>query len=508
MEEFVEQTIEGFRGMISDARRKDLEYSQLLKNFDAHSFETKLVPFRDSENGDAVSATNQIQNFCAALGASSTWKLYGCGRKAGDTQKIFSKDPGTEFDDGDWTALTKGESAALAANFNLFHYYKKKSLIYGTIASRYVFTCDPIDSLNFAENIYDYGSAASHISQGLTHSKNDIMFFGMDNIVLKNNNNTTFVVGLTLPTFLYITSLTEYGEMLAIACAPVSGIGNSYVFLWDMNATSWNEVIDWGAGNVQILEQVEGKLVGISYVSSLIENAKIVFRQYAGSIATPFLTLRSEAIYSAGDLPIAKQKIDNYLYFLMTITLNGTKHQGLWKVGRESLDRNFALSFDRAANNDTALTATAALYNFFIYQDYVFISYMTGSAYTMSKTNDQASYTASSIVETLKIKAPKGKSGKLMCIGVMTDPLPSGGRIYLKYKKNAETSYTEIFDQYAEDTADADYQSIYHDAINIESSGMTLPTFKEISLQIVSKGKAIPTGWYYKYQIINDTNMD
>jgi hypothetical protein len=505
MGKIIEQTITRFDGgIISDDRETNLACYQMIKNFDAHSAKTKITPFRDSENGDAASAVNKIQNFCPAEETAGVWKLYGCGVKTGatGTQKIFKIDPAI-VGTANWDALTKGESAALAGNFNLFHYYKRKGLLYMTIGNRYVSTCDPLDSASFAENIYDYTKTAAHICQGLTHSKNRIMFFAMDNIVLKNDNDTTFVSCLTIPDNLYITSLSEYGEYLAVFAAPLSGIGNSYCFLWDMNATTYSEIIDWGSGVAQIGEQVEGKLIGISYVANYFENAKIVFRSYAGGLANTFLTLRSETLYGSGytDLPQAKQKNNNYLYFLMSITLNGTKQEGLWKIGRETPDKPFALTFDRAVNNDTALGAGAILRNFFIYLDYVFISYGTDTAMAMSKTNDQVSYTASSVVETLKIRVSKGKSGKLMCVGVMTDPLPAGGSIVMKYKKDNDTSYTTIFTH-------TTLNSLYHDAINHEATGVTLPTFKEISLQIISAGKAIPVGWYYAYEEKEDTKYN
>ena len=86
----------------------------------------------------------------------------------------------------------------------------------------------------------------------------------------------------------------------------------------------------------------------------------------------------------------------------------------------------------------------------------------------------------------------------------MTEALPSGAQIVLSYMINGETTYTTIFTQTVDDTDDIDYLSIYHEAINIESSGATLPTFREISFRIASTGNAVVTGLKFKYEEIND----
>jgi len=60
---------------------------------------------------------------------------------------------------------------------------------------------------------------------------------------------------------------------------------------------------------------------------------------------------------------------------------------------------------------------------------------------------------------------------------------------YLKYKKDAETSFTTIFTHNTDD-------SLFHEAVNIESSGATLPEFRELSLRIESTGGAVITGYW------------
>jgi len=74
--------------------------------------------------------------------------------------------------------------------------------------------------------------------------------------------------------------------------------------------------------------------------------------------------------------------------------------------------------------------------------------------------------------------------------------LPTAGQVVMKYRVNNETSYTTIFT----DTTDND---ITHSAVNIESSGATLPQFRELQLRVESTGNAEITGISLKWEEID-----
>ena len=86
----------------------------------------------------------------------------------------------------------------------------------------------------------------------------------------------------------------------------------------------------------------------------------------------------------------------------------------------------------------------------------------------------------------------------------MAEPLPANGQIVLEYKKDAETSFTTLFTWNAND-------EIYHETVNVESSGAGLPTFREITFRIESVGQtagttgdsAVPIGIKYKWELFN-----
>ena len=84
----------------------------------------------------------------------------------------------------------------------------------------------------------------------------------------------------------------------------------------------------------------------------------------------------------------------------------------------------------------------------------------------------------------------------------MNEYMPAAGDITLAYQidKNIGTStWTTIFNNTTNN-------SVGHTAINIESSGETLPDYGEIMFRIESVGNAKIIGFRYKFEII-DKNL-
>ena len=504
-------------GMTNESREPDTRYAQLLKNFDAHTYKRKLVPFRSSEDGDDAGNTSKKKNFCVALRTGTTHSLYALGVKSGaTTAEVLYKDLTTgaanDLDDSAWAATgaaAKYQSASGATDFNLFVYYRKVGRIFGAKAGTTIWVYDPAGSADFLED--GTGNSLSltytNIAQGLVHSKDDILYVPYDNKIAKNDNGTWTAVALTLPTHLKITSIAEYGNALAIACAPLSGIGESIVYLWnrDETTTVLSQSIPWGEGNLTILEEIEGFLIGVSYIGIFNATAatnfeqKAVFKYYAGSKPITFKELVNETTFdnSPNDIPLAKQKVNNYLYFSMKITLNGVIQHGIWKIGRTK-SGTFSLVMDRTWNNDVVPVAADEVFSFILVGDYMFIAYSDGGTQDVSKTDDAATFTATAVYETIILDFDDSSiTKKLLSVTVMSEALPAAGQIVVKYKKEAETSFTTILTN----TTD---NSVRKTAINIESSGDQLPTFKELTLRVESTGKAVITGLKIKAEVIFD----
>jgi len=503
MGKIVETKIDSWGGGIKNDPRDPKENTcQVVTNFDLITNPRKLTQYRDSESGDSSPTTSQKQNFCIGYWtATPSWRLFSLGVKSGaGTAEILMKGLTTsssDLSDSGWSTPANNQSSSGATNFNLFTYYHQTGKIYGARANRYIWEFTPDGSTAWADSKYDYGSTFTNLTDGIIHSKDDIMYFGIDNEIIKNNNGT-FSKPLTLPTHLKITSLSEYGNFLAIACSPLSGLGNSIVYLWDRDSslTTLSESIDFGEGELKIIEQVDGILMGISISgnSTTRFGDRVIFRYYAGGAeAVQFQELISD---SSGItlLPIAKQKIDNRLYFMLSAYINGAQRDGVWSVGREGGD--FAIAHERTPNNDTALSSPI-LYNFIFVGDYLFQSYNSGGSFALSKTNNTASYTASGIYESKRFDAGDASlKKKLVGATVSTEYLPTAGQVILEYRTDQNTAWTTIFTEGTDN-------SISHSAINIESTGASLPQdYKEIEFKIEATGGAEITALSFQEEIV------
>lgn len=508
MGKIISKTINIFdKGMTNDYRTQDTRKSSLIKGFDAHTFAHKLVPFHDSETGDSSASTNQQRNFAIALRTGTTYSIYGLGvtSAGGGVARIHYMDT-SDLTGAGWSSPTNADGDNGSISRDLFVEYKRVLYFYSTGTSHNGFCgYDIANTTMYQDSDVAKEVTATNVAQGLVHSADDILYVPYDNLIAIKDNAVSSsptagwtLAKLTLPAKFKVTSICEYGIYLAIACSPTSGFGNSIVYLWDRNSTSWNEAIDFGEGNLQILEEIDGYLVGISYVSLPSFTPKLICRVYSGGKPQIINELINETTFSSSDVPITKQKINGSLYFLATITLNGTKQQGLWKIGRNKQTGSWSLVMDRTPNNDTALTS-GSLEGFIIVGDYLFFAYISSSAYGLSKTNDTSSYTATSIYETtIQNEGDSSITKKLIGASAIYEPLVSGTAV-LKFKKD-ENLTTSTFTQISSDNTANSLKK----AGVLDSTGANLPQYNEIVFRVESTGGAIITGIRYKFEVIDN----
>lgn len=532
----IETKIDTFNGgIVNDPRDSRSNVARVISNFDAITFPRKLVPYRQTESGDSSASTSRKRNFAVALRTGTTYSLYALGVVSGQVYaEVLYKDLTTsggganDLGDATWTAPSANQSASGAPNFNLFVHYRKTGLIYGARNGSHIFAFSPSGSA-WADT--HQAVTYTEITQGIVHSKDDILYIGGYNnaggagsksFIIKNNNGSWTNAALVLPDHLIPTSVCEYGNYLAIGCAPASGIGNSRIFLWDRNesATTLAESIDAGSGSLMVLEEVDGELIWISQVGgyatsfSTLPNTttshrdRVYFRKLVGNVGVKFYELHSDRTggINTTSLPAYKQKFDNRLYFQMIIQYNGSVREGTWSIGRPSLSEPFVLVNEVRANNNTALATGDTLNGFIKIGDFVLQSYTSSSTYTLSKTVTTAntSFSANSIYES------KTFSGKihgfdetyykdLSEVSVMTEAMVTAGQIVLAYQTDANvntSTWTTIFTN----TTD---NSISHVANNIESSGAALAkNYKQIAFRILATGGAEITGLIFREEVV------
>jgi len=489
-------------GMVQDPRSGG---ARAVTNFDVHTNPYSLTPYRDSESGDSASSTSQKQNFAYALSVGGAFRFFALGVKAtAITAEILYKD---DFSNATWSTVgttAKYQAASGTTAFDLFVYYRyatvANSRIFGASAGTRIWSYDPTGTADFDDA--GHNLTYTKLAQGLVFSKDDILYIPYDNKIAKNNQGSWTDAALTLPSHLYITSIAEYGNYLAIACAPLSGLGNSVVYLWDRDSSlaTLSDLIDWGEGDLKVLEEVGGYLIGVSVNQSNKFAGDITFRYYAGAGgAHIFQKLRSETITNF--VAIAKQKVADRLFFAMKLTINGTRKEGIWSVGRVG-DR-FSIIHERTPNNDTLIeNGLLSIKNFKFTGDYLFISYLDASSvYQLSKTNDQAVYSHTSIWESgINPNMPeedKSQITSIVSVGANYVALPAAGQIVVKHRIQGGT-YKTLFTE----TTDG---ITFTEPVGSYADGTFFTPSKEHEFRIESTGGAVCTGLIYKYRV-HDSN--
>lgn len=507
-------------GITNDPLDTSENVARMVTNFDSLTNQRRLIPYRSTESGDSSASTSKKQNFCIAKRTGTTYSLYSLGYISGDTKaEVLYKDLTTgavnDLDDATWATPANNQSSDGTVNMGLFIYYEFMNKIFGLRTSSgnrpVIWIFDPTGGAwtDSERDIGNYRDVPSPITEenicGLVHSKDDILYIGFGANVIKNNNGTWTpfsVAALELPRKYLITAMCEYDGFLAIACAPANGVENSRIYLWDRDSslTTISESIDAGEGIIKILEEVDGQLVSISLsganggTSATRFNDRVSFRRLVGQEMVKIKELQTGG--TTAILRNRKQKIDNRLWFMMSISLNGATREGCWSVGRSNTSGQFTVVHEATPNNDTALSS-GALNGFIKVGDYLFQSYTSGGTYGLSKTDDSANYTATAIYETtIRNDGDSSLTKKLLGVTVHTESMPAAGQIVLKYRVNRATNWTTIFTN----TTDSD---ISHDAVNIESSGANLGEYKEIEFRIESTGGAVVTGLSYKGELVD-----
>lgn len=471
MGQIIEEIITDFtKGIADDVRRTEVGLSQIVTNFDIFTNRKRAFPYPDTESGDSGSVASQKASFdIGKWTPAGDWRLFSLGVVSGTGKaEILMKTLGTggtgDLGDAGWLTPANNQSSAGATAFRLFVYYKTTGKFYGAKSASTIWSFTPDGSTGFNDSEHSLASVGD--AQGIVHSKDDCLYIPAGNIIARNNAGVWTDAALTLPSHLTITSIDEYQTYIVIAATPISGVGKSVHYLWDRDAslTTLSESYDGGEGSTQVIAQLNGTVISIALAgaSGVRTRNRIVFRKLSNNGFQKF----SEIIapYNATIvLRNIRQKVDDRVYFMMAISIDGVTREGIWSVGIAS-DGTFAIAHESTPANDTPITANSGvIVGFFICGDYKFISYVdTSGNYQLSKTNDQASYTATSIYETvIKNGGDSDLIKQLIGGALMFEPLPSGGKVALYYKKNADTGWTRLFFCNTQN-------EISHGAVNIE----------------------------------------
>ncbi len=501
MSKILETRIESFNGGVADdIRLASPSQFSISKNFDIFSNPKRLTPYRDLEadTNDGSTSTGMKQYFVKDFLYSSTSAyLYGLGQTAGGLTKIVYK---TDATTGNWTLPANSEGDGAVKNGCFVEY---KDYIWGFQGTNQVFNWGVLSGTPSINNSAGtVGVAITSVAQGVI-GKDDNLYLPYNNrLVRVTSGGTVNDAVLILPTNFKITSITNYGNYLAIGCAPVSIYnGASKVFLWNLISEDVQEAIGWGEGELRILETIEGILVGITdrYLnnSTGAGRGSMIIQIYSGGSPQVIKEVFTQKL-TGKTMPLSKAVKNNRLFWsakIMTNTAGTEYNEGIWSFGRKNVNYPLALTLDIVDENvDTdGIQAFGTAANFF------FITHSDDGS--IDKTNDTALYTFTSIYESQIYNFGNPDATKrleMFSIGVVS--LTSGQSVTVKYRVNGATSWTTIGSL-------STTGELSRDFLNIESTGADFSTGKEFQFRCESLGGAEITSYRIRTsEFIGSTN--
>ena len=448
-------------GRSFDTRLQELHRHESIEHYDPFVSPRKLVPFRDME-ANSTGGTGIV-----AFGYMNS-VLHGLGKKGGaggDSEyvKVFEKS--SDNVTGDWTASTGGVASALNRNVGAFVPYRvlTKDIIFGFGSTRYVWGYNLTDD-DFTDQAYDTG-AFSTCAQGIV-TRDDLLLMPFDNKIAKKDSGTAateetsgWTTALTLPSWYAITDLEEWGDYVAIACRPASASSRalpSKLFIWDKVSEDVSDVVDFGEGELKLIGNIEGTMVGIMEMGSVTGASYSVRPRMAvkawvgGQAATTMFELSTPQATGTDSLsvcaPTAKFKDGNRMVFGIDTVMDGTEETALWCVGRMP---GYPFVFEKyiKPNNNTVVTSIEGAYKL---GQYVFTA--INGAGTVTRLNDQASnsYTASSRWVSQKIdgtteSADHGwRQKRLTWVCAYFEPLKAKTTVTLEVRQDHATAWTTV----------------------------------------------------------------
>lgn len=518
MGKIYEEQINTFTGGISnDIRSKDFRKFAFSQHFDTRSYPHKLVPQFKTEamqgaTGIAQTSLDIVKFLYAPADFSTGFTLYGYGVNSAagtDRAKIYYVTPG-ESETTKWTAAPNGGSANDNRLEGVFFYYRGASDSFGYI---YMFRTGNLmrwaaDGSAFTES-YQSLTTTKGVAQPVHHSADDNAYFFTQNLVHRLDNQTWTGSVLTLPQNAVIVSACEYGNYLAIGAVLglVDSAGTTYgskprsvVYLWDRDSSidTISQKIDFGEGSLLHLANLNNKLIGVIDHESLsalnLGRGKVLIKQASGNFAVTLSEIPTDrtVTLTRAALPNDTRVVkENRLYFPMAVSKPDGVKAGVWVVDEFG-------GYSLEIVEESLSTSNYAFQGIFNFSNTWYLAHSSNGS--VSKTDDGGGYsnTNPGVYETLVLNGEdSSKRKKLIGVSVTTEAHASGtNQVTLKYRKDEDVgsgSWTTIF------TDDTDY-AISHSSVNIESSGATLPEFKEIQFRIESQGGVIVTGLSCKYE--------
>lgn len=483
-------------GMGTDPRDQNFAYAQYIKHFDIWSKPNSLIPYRTALDVNGNIGTNLVRSF--VYGSNNRLLGLGVTDSTDNFPQIFNKEDITST--ASWGTYSSVGSTYAIRTYDCFVEYN--DYLYGWNTNG-VFRFGTLSSgLTMTEGFQAVSNKDA--AQGLVHSQDDILY-----LPYKDSSNvwqiatvdgTTFGSATALsggiPTNLKIVRLVEYGAFIAIVCAPINtNTTQSRILIWDRDTsvTTLTSNLSLGDTAAKTAGVVDGTLIVVSLQTLTAGSAAaLIVHSYAGGV--PQVEKIVELDTQITDIR-GGQVVGNKFYFAMddTSSSEAGKYAGVWCIGRRDSSQPFSIAIAR--NVSTAAVVAKYVYGFLIWNDICVAAMTTSGTNEVSISNSSTFGTIGSTYRSQILTDSDSSTDKMLSgVSTGTAPMPSAGVAVLKYKKDEETSYTQIF-------TDSTNDLISRQATQVEGVG-NLPGFNEISFELYSTGGAEFVNLKAKYKVL------
>lgn len=481
-------TVRQFNGGVSDDVREPTSTKFANSgHFDIFSNPYRLTPLRsfEADTNDGSTSTGMKQYFIKdAFYASKSAKLYGLGQTGAGLVKIAYKEDATT---GNWTLPSSSEGNG-AVKYGCFFEYQDYA--WGFQGTNQVFKWGLLSGTpSITNSVTTVASTITSVANGVIAADANA-YMAYNNVVVRiSTAGTVTDLAKTVPSNFKITSLDNYGKYLAIGCAPISTFnGQSKLFLWDLSSDLFAESVEWGDGELRVIGNVEGMIVGITdrYLNNATGAGKgsLVVQGWNGGTPQLLKEVFTQAL-TGKEVPQSKAIRGNRLYFAAKVMTNaaGTEYvEGIWSFGRKNAAYPYALALEYVDET----VNTSGIQAFSTAANYFFVAHSADGSF--DKTNDAATYANTSFYESQTHDFGDATvTHRLDQLSVMCPPIPTGGSITAKYKVDDDTAWTTIGTL---STAG----SLGRDFFGIESTGDPFATFSEVRFRLESTGGAEISG--------------
>lgn len=333
------------------------------QNFDLLVDEESLTPHRDLVTESVTSGTiadHKLSDIVGGIVVSGNNHTYvGLGQVGtSDTNlKFFSKNTVTD----NWTKIVEDTSGSVI-NGTLVTY---KGLAYA------LKTQSPniqLLELTNSSTITSRGTVSSESSacKPYIHPEDNILYGGCGDTLWSWNGTTFNSYTAIMPTGSIITSLTSYGTYLVVAIRQLNGNGVAYLWGRDGTLTTTQGIINFGRGDLNIIENIGDTIVGIVTKSSDVLDYKLKLKTWSGGAVQTIREVPATAFSSGSTL---KAFMNDRLYFILGAV------ECVYMVSKNN-NGELVISKDRWIDGGLV---PSSVYGLSVLDDYLFVGFIDSS---------------------------------------------------------------------------------------------------------------------------------